>query len=85
MEKAFLNLIECVTMAPILTHFYPQCEYILETYASNFALGAVLSQKEMIIYAVFYILSLKKSSTVQNHQDIYDEELVASIYSFTIW
>jgi hypothetical protein len=32
--------------APILTYFDPTKEYIVETDASDFALGAILSQKD---------------------------------------
>ena len=42
---AFNELKETFTSAPILTHFNPELEVIIETDASNFALGCVLSQK----------------------------------------
>jgi hypothetical protein len=44
--KAFINVIECFTTVPILIHFNPKHECIVETDASDFELGAVLSQKE---------------------------------------
>jgi hypothetical protein len=44
MTKAFKKLKHCFTTAPILVHFDPQQECIVETDASDFALGATLSQ-----------------------------------------
>jgi hypothetical protein len=44
-EKAFVDLKERFTTAPILTHYSPEWQYIVETDASDFALGAVISQK----------------------------------------
>ncbi|MBW0495442.1 hypothetical protein O181_035157 [Austropuccinia psidii MF-1] len=40
----FHQLKEAFTLAPILSHFNPSLPTILETDASNYALGAVLSQ-----------------------------------------
>jgi hypothetical protein len=45
MEKAFVDLKERFTIAPILTQNSPECQCIIETDVSNFALGAVISQK----------------------------------------
>jgi hypothetical protein len=45
MEKAFVDLKERFTTAPILTHYSPEHQCIVETDASDFALGAVISQK----------------------------------------
>ena len=41
--KAFTELKEAFTSAPILRHFNPELEVIIETDASNFAIGCVLS------------------------------------------
>jgi hypothetical protein len=45
MEKAFVDLKERFTTAPILTHYNPERQCIVETDASDFALRAVISQK----------------------------------------
>jgi hypothetical protein len=46
MEESFEVLKERFTTAPILTHFDPTKTCIVETDASDFALGAILSQKD---------------------------------------
>jgi len=43
-EKALQELKQRFTMAPILAHFDAQQPVIIETDASDFALGAILSQ-----------------------------------------
>jgi len=45
-EQAFSELKHCFTSAPILAHFEPQRPVIVETNASDFTLGAVLSQRD---------------------------------------
>jgi len=45
-DRAFTELKERFTSAPILAHFGPEKEVIVETDTSNFALGAVLSQHD---------------------------------------
>ena len=42
---AFAKLKEAFTTAPILVHFNPKKPILIETDASGFALGAVLSQQ----------------------------------------
>ena len=43
-NKAFKDLKKLFIMAPILSLFFPERETIVETNASDFALGCVLSQ-----------------------------------------
>jgi len=45
-EQAFSELKHRFTSAPILAHFEPQRPVLVETDASDFALGAVLSQRD---------------------------------------
>jgi hypothetical protein len=45
MEKAFVALKERFTTAPILTHYIPERQCIVETDASDFSHGAVICQK----------------------------------------
>jgi len=45
-EAAFRKLKQRFTTAPILAHFDPAKPVILETDASDFALGVVLSQRD---------------------------------------
>jgi hypothetical protein len=85
MEKAFVNLKECFTTAPILTHFNPKCQCIVETDASDFALGAVLSQKEDddMLHPIAY--HLRKFSTAEIDYEIHDKKPLAIVDSFKIW
>jgi hypothetical protein len=43
MENAFVDLKEHLTIAPILTHWSPESQCIVETGPFDFALGAVIS------------------------------------------
>ena len=43
-DKAFEELKQRFTSAPILAHFYPHQKPVIETDASDFALGCILSQ-----------------------------------------
>jgi hypothetical protein len=43
-ENAFQSLKAFFTIAPLFIHVNPTKPFVLETYASNFALGAILSQ-----------------------------------------
>jgi hypothetical protein len=85
MKKAFVNLKECFTTAPILTHFNPKRQCIVETDASDFALGAVLSQKEDddMLHPIAYYS--RKFSPAEINYEIHDKELLAVVESFTIW
>jgi hypothetical protein len=47
MQKAFIHLKEYFMIVPILTHFNPKRQCIGETDASDYALGAILFQKEL--------------------------------------
>ena len=43
-RQAFTQLRQVFTKAPILRHFDPECYIRIETNASNYAIGGVLSQ-----------------------------------------
>jgi hypothetical protein len=85
MEQAFVNLKECFTTAPILTHFNPKCQCIVETEAYDFVLGAVLSQKgdEDMLHPIAY--HSRKFFSAEIHYEIYDKELLAIVDCFKIW
>jgi hypothetical protein len=85
MEKAFVNLKEYFTTAPILTHFKPKHQCIVETDGSDFALGAVLSQKEDddMLHPIAY--HSRKFSPAEINYEIHDKELLAVVDSFKIW
>jgi hypothetical protein len=43
MQKAIVNLKECINIAPGVTHFSPGCQCIIENDAFEFALRLVIS------------------------------------------
>ncbi len=45
-EDAFIKLIEALCKAPVLAYPNPDLAYVVDTDASNLAIGAVLSQVE---------------------------------------
>jgi hypothetical protein len=84
-EKAFVSLKERFTTAPVLSHYNPKRQCIVETDASDFALGAVLSQKgpDEILYPIAY--HSRKFSPAEINYEIDDKELLAVVDSFKIW
>jgi len=73
------------TSAPILIHPDPAKPFIVETDASNFALGAILSQfgiDGLLHPVAFY--SRKLTNAEINYQ-VYDKELLAIITAFEQW
>jgi hypothetical protein len=85
MTKAFEKLKHCFTSAPILGHFDPQQECIVETDASDFALGATLSQvgdHKKLHPNAFHA---RKVSPAEINYEIYDKELLTIVDSFKAW
>jgi hypothetical protein len=85
MENGFVDLKERFTTAPILAHYSPECQCIVKTDASDFALGAVMSQKgsDDKLHPIAY--HSRKFSPVEINYEIYDKELLAVVDSFKIW
>ena len=82
--KAFTELKEAFTSAPILRHFNSELEVIIETDASNFAIGCVLSQKwEKRLHPV--ALHSSKMTPAEMNYDVHDEELLALVVAFQEW
>ena len=84
-EKAFIELKNRFTYAPILAHFDPQRPVIVETDASDFALGAVLSQRndENRLHPVAF--HSRKFTPAEMNYEIHDKELLAIVDSFKLW
>jgi hypothetical protein len=72
-------------MAPILTHPDFQKPFFLETDASDFALGAVLSQpdKDGCLHPVAF--HSQKFTTAKINYEIHDKELLTIFDSFQEW
>jgi len=84
-EKAFQDLKMAFTTAPILVHPDFTKAFYLETDASDFALGAVLSQMgiERKLHPVAFYS--RKFSAAEINYEIHDKELLAIVDSFQEW
>ncbi|MBW0529141.1 hypothetical protein O181_068856 [Austropuccinia psidii MF-1] len=86
-EKAlsqFHQLKEAFTTAPILSHFNPSLPTIVETNASNYALGAVLSQVSDSGKHPIAVDSCKHIPAELNYQ-IHDKELFGNVWALKCW
>jgi len=83
-ERAFEQLKESFTSAPILRHFNPNLPTVVETDASDFAIGGVLSQQlEGRLHPIaFYSRKMDKAEL---NYEIHDKELLAIVSSFKEW
>jgi hypothetical protein len=84
-RKAFETLKRAFTSAPVLTHWIPGRPIIVETDASDYALGAILSiqNEDGEIHPVaFHSRSFTPSEI---NYDTHDKELLAIFAAFKIW
>jgi len=78
---AFEKLKQRFTTAPILAHFYPERETVIETDASDFALGAILSQfQDQRLHPVAF--HSRKLNSAECNYEIHDKELLAILEAF---
>jgi len=84
-EEAFRELKQWFTTAPILAHFDATKPVIIETDASNFAIGAVLSQRdeEGRLHPVAF--HSRKFQPAEINYEIHDKELLAIVDAFKHW
>jgi len=84
-EAAFKELKERFTTAPILAHFDAQRAVIIETDASDFAIGAVLSQRdeEGRLHPVAF--HSRKFTAAEINYEIHDKELLTVVDAFKHW
>jgi hypothetical protein len=83
--KSFKKLKHCFTMAPILTHFNPHHECIVETAASDFALGSTLSQTTEDKKLHPNAFHSRKFSLAEMNYEIHNKELLAIVDCFKVW
>ncbi len=77
-------LIEAFTSAPVLKHFDPEIQAVVETDASDFALGAILSQNYgKLLHPVAY--HSRKFTSSEINYDVCDKELLAIVDCFKRW
>ena len=70
--------------APILAHFYPERETVIETDTSDFALGAIVSQfLDKILHPVAF--HSRKLNSAERNYEIHDKELLAILEAFMAW
>ncbi|KAM4059088.1 reverse transcriptase (RNA-dependent DNA polymerase) [Hirsutella rhossiliensis] len=85
-EEAFEKLKDLLITAPILAHFHPERETIVEADASGFASGGVLLQrddKDGLVRPVAYFS--KKHSAAEANYAIHDKELLAILRCLEQW
>jgi len=84
-ESALQKIKTAFSSAPILCHFDPERQCIIETEASDYVSAGVLSQynNQNIVHPVTFFY--KKHSPAQCNYEIYNKELMAIIRSFEKW
>ena len=84
-KLAFLSLKKAFILAPVLTHYKPNCLLVIETDASDYALAAILFQVEpnRDIHPITYLF-WTFSDTKLNY-DTHDKELMAIYKAFKGW
>jgi len=84
-EEAFWKLKQRFTMAPILAHIDATKPVIIETDASDFAIGTILSQRdeEGRLHPVAF--HSRKFQPVEINYEIHDKELLAIVDAFKHW
>jgi hypothetical protein len=81
-DQAFQDLKTAFTTAPILIHPNFSKPFFLESDASNYALGAVLSQKGKNKQFHPIVFHSRKFTTVEINYEIYNKEFLVIIDSF---
>lgn len=86
MQAAFEALKAAFTSPPILQYFNPKIPAQIETDASDFAFGAVLSQRDPVTKKLHLIaFHSQKMFSAEINYKIYDKELLAVVNSFARW
>jgi hypothetical protein len=81
---AFRQLKDAFTSIPILKDFDPSLQVIIETNASNFAIGCILSQKHnRRLHPVAF--HSRKMEPAEKNYDIHDKELLTVVEAFKHW
>jgi hypothetical protein len=83
--ESFESLKDSVSSAPILRHFDPSDPIIVETNASDFALGAIISQtnKHNITRPVAF--ASRKMSGPELNYPVLEKEFLAILFAFQQW
>ena len=82
--RTFEELKQCFTSAPTLRHYDPELPCIIECDASDFAIGAVLSQEfEGHLHPIAF--HSRKMNKQEINYEIHDKELLAITAAFKEW
>ena len=84
-HDAFNSLKKVFTTTPILTHWIPNTQLIMETNASDYALIAILSivnEENEVHLVAFYSCTF---TVVELNYNTYDKKLLAIFEAFKIW
>ena len=83
-QEAVEDLKRRFISAPILWHFYPDVNTVVETDPSDYALGCILSQfhGKRLHPVAFHS---RKLSPAERNYDIHDKELLAIVVAFMEW
>ena len=84
-QKAFNTLKEAFTSEIILRHYNPDHKIVVETDASDYVSGGILSQydENEVLHPVAYFS--KKHNPAECNYEIYDKELMAIVRAFEEW
>ena len=84
-QRAFDQLKQLLTSAPVLAHPDASRQYLLNTDASGFAIAAVLSQQQAdgTIRPVAYYS--RKMNAAEKNYDVHDKELLAIVMAVKHW
>ena len=84
-QKAFDILKGRFTSAPILIHFNPEAPTYLETDASDYAIGTILSQESAdgLLHPIAF--DSRKLLPAELNYEIHDKELLAIVWAFKRW
>ena len=83
-QEAFEYLKRCFTTAPIVCHFHPDRDTVVETDASDYALCCILSQfQEKRLHPVAF--HSRKLNSAERNYDIHDKKLLAILVAFLEW
>jgi hypothetical protein len=85
MKEAFTQLKVAFTTAPILAHHDPARQCIVETDASDFAIGAVVSQKQDDGKLHPVAFHSRKFTPAEMNYEVHDKELLAIVDCFMAW
>ena len=86
-KRAFTQLRQAFTEAPIPRHFDPECHIRIETDASGYAIGGVLSQLTSDNSGRWHPVAFysRKMIPAETRYETHDGELLAIVEAFKTW